>query len=594
MKLIKQKNVKLQSFSVFRVIVPGVFLYLIMNLFFSLFFYVNEYVKNIVGSVPSIVSDIPASLKDIQGATHKDLQIIIESLGSIRIRFADLSVFWFIVAMVIVYIWHLPLVRVFRCKKKNIQATERDNYLSRKRIFKSPVVASFIPTALIFLNGLIEAVLNIYLSGFSAAILESFITNSVLVGLCALFIYEYQHHLVQTKYLLELFTKEELASEIPKTQKSTIHTTILITTLISTILPVLLVIMFLSSSITFVENANKLTQPELELLFKGLINNISSSSLTEFRSHVLASYPIPYITSMDTIRLCFGLGIGLTIILIYVYLLAKWTSTDIIIPLKRMTNAMRNVELGDFTQILPIMNNDELGNLAYGFNHMVHGLSERERIKGILGQYINPEISKAILKNEIKLEGARYESSVMFTDIRGFTYMAASMQPEAVFKFLNEYLSFMIPEINNSFGMIDKFLGDGILSVFGLPLITNDHADKALHCALQMEKALERLNKVRNERGEESLSMGTSIHSGLVIAGNVGNEKKLQYTIIGDTVNVASRIEGYNKVLGSKILISETTFSLLSSELKESYKDSIVSSVELRGKSESINLYKIL
>jgi class 3 adenylate cyclase len=198
----------------------------------------------------------------------------------------------------------------------------------------------------------------------------------------------------------------------------------------------------------------------------------------------------------------------------------------------------------------------------------------------------------AILDGRLNLDGDRYLATVMFTDIRNFTAMSESMSPEEVFRFLNGYLDAMIEVIMSKGGFIDKFIGDGILSVFGLPVRGEDHARLAVETALEMRDRLDSLNADRKAAGLDPIAIGSGIHTGPVIAGNVGNEKRVQFTVIGDTVNLASRLEGLNKRFASSIILSDATWSALPEDMRSRDEFVRLSDVEVRGKKDPLTLYK--
>ena len=181
----------------------------------------------------------------------------------------------------------------------------------------------------------------------------------------------------------------------------------------------------------------------------------------------------------------------------------------------------------------------------------------------------------------------------MFSDIRNFTSMSEKMSPEEVLQFLNSYMERMIDVIVEHGGIIDKFMGDGILATFGVPVRSENHAEQALKAALDMQKSLEELNAKRRAENKSDIRIGVGLHTGVVIAGNIGNKRKTEYTVIGDTVNLASRIESMTKTYNSSLLISGTTFKLLSEQLKNQLKMSQITNASVRGKQETVDLYRV-
>ena len=183
----------------------------------------------------------------------------------------------------------------------------------------------------------------------------------------------------------------------------------------------------------------------------------------------------------------------------------------------------------------------------------------RRRIRDSFGRYVGRDVMEQVLAENPTLQGSRREVSVLVSDLRGFTTLSETMPAERVAAHLNEYFPAMIDAIFAERGMINDFIGDGILAVFGAPLPDADHAWRAARAAMGMQAALERLNREWAARGVPTLRMGIGIHTGTVFAGNVGGPGRIKYTVIGDTVNVTARLEGVNKDLGTTALITAET-----------------------------------
>lgn len=213
--------------------------------------------------------------------------------------------------------------------------------------------------------------------------------------------------------------------------------------------------------------------------------------------------------------------------------------------------------------------------------------AEEKEKRSSLGRYFSPAVAERILRTGSSEVGETKNITVLFSDIRGFTSMSEHLPGKNVVLLLNEYLSVMTEVIFRNGGTLDKFMGDGILAYFGAPIDVERHAGNAVRCALDMLKELEKLNETRESRGEEALKIGIGLHTGPAILGSIGPESRKEYTVIGDTVNTASRIESLTKETGSPILVSES--ARISAGNDFAWKDA--GEMPVRGRTETVRLY---
>lgn len=259
-------------------------------------------------------------------------------------------------------------------------------------------------------------------------------------------------------------------------------------------------------------------------------------------------------------------------------------------PIEILSQKTAEVAQGNLKTITGPTSNDEIGTLARNFNSMIEGLKERDFIKETFGKYVTKEIRDKILKGNISLNGELKRVTVLFADLRNFTPLVESTPPDEVARIINNYFEEMSCAIHNCEGLVIQFIGDEIEAVFGAPLPIDNHPSQAVLAALEMRRRLDLVNKDLETKGYPALQHGVGIHTGQVLAANIGSPDRLSYALIGDTVNLASRIQELNKDYGTDILISHTT----QSELIGDFALEKVKETSIRGKSEPVELYKVL
>jgi adenylate cyclase len=214
----------------------------------------------------------------------------------------------------------------------------------------------------------------------------------------------------------------------------------------------------------------------------------------------------------------------------------------------------------------------------------------RRRIRDTLGRHLSKEVLERVVDDAPSLLGERREVSVLFSDLRGYTTLSEGMTPEAIAAHLNEYFEAMTVAIFKHRGMINDFIGDAVMAVFGAPVADPDHALHAVQSADAMQRALDELNRGWAARGLPLLQMGIGVHTGQVFAGNIGGQDRIKYTLIGDAVNVAARVKGVNKDLGTQTLI--TAEALAAMGARATVKDRGL--VQVKGRAEAVRLYELL
>lgn len=261
-------------------------------------------------------------------------------------------------------------------------------------------------------------------------------------------------------------------------------------------------------------------------------------------------------------------------------------------PIKDLVKGAREIGHGNFDQRIEIKADDEIGDLTLAFNQMAKGLKEKEQIKDAFRRYVSHQVAEEIFKNPDKyietLKGARRKVTVLFADIRGFTPLTERLPPEEVVFLLNEVLTNMTNVIFKYEGTIDKFIGDCIMAVFGAPIIHPDDTNRAINAAVAIQKTIAAMNQGLKMTGKEEIKIGIGINTGEVVVGNIGAKERLDYTVIGDSVNLASRLEEVAK--GDEIIVSESVFN----EARVPYKFSVPIFVKVKGKEAPVKIYQII
>lgn len=247
-------------------------------------------------------------------------------------------------------------------------------------------------------------------------------------------------------------------------------------------------------------------------------------------------------------------------------------------PVKVFREALARVRNGDLNVEIPVFDGSEIGLMQADFNEMTAGLRDRERIREAFGTYLDHDVAEHILREGTSLTGEEVEITAMFIDIRNFTGFAERVSAGEAVTAINSLFERIVPTIHAHGGHVDKFIGDGLLAVFGAPRRQLDHADQALDAALKIAE----LETVK-------LSFGIGLNSGAVIAGNVGGAGRLEFTVIGDAVNVAARVEAASRMTDDAVLVSDATYARLAPDRAALLEER--SAAQLKGKSEPIGLY---
>ena len=271
---------------------------------------------------------------------------------------------------------------------------------------------------------------------------------------------------------------------------------------------------------------------------------------------------------------------------------AAWLlSTHVSRPLAALHGAAGRIGRGDLHASAGIPPGDEFGEVSRALDEMTRGLRERETVKSAFARYVSQQVMDSVLASGSapEIKGGRRRITVLFCDIRGFSTMSENMRPEDVVQILNEYFERMVDVVFRNQGTLDKFLGDGLMVIFGAPADDPYQEEHALRTAVEMQRELGLLCEKWRLEGRAPVRIGIGIHSGASVVGNVGSSRRMEYTAIGDTVNIASRLESATKELGAEILISETTYAALRGGLEAAPRGAI----HVKGRTEPVQVFAV-
>lgn len=284
------------------------------------------------------------------------------------------------------------------------------------------------------------------------------------------------------------------------------------------------------------------------------------------------------------------LTIMFTAVTLVIMAIGLFQANRISTPIRHLVQACQSVAKGNLQTEVDVTTKDETGVLAHNFNQMIAGLRERDKIRDTFGRYMTQQVSDAILKGDVKLGGETRDLTLMMSDIRGFTTLSEAMSPEMLVNFLNRYFSVMIDCIIRHDGVVDKFMGDAILVTYGAPVRDPEHPIKAVLTALDMREKMVMFNEELISEGFRPIRIGIGANTGVAVTGNIGSESRMEYTVIGDTVNATQRTEDLTKEFKTDILISDATAARLDGRfiLGEPFR------ITLRGRTQESLIYPVI
>lgn len=322
-------------------------------------------------------------------------------------------------------------------------------------------------------------------------------------------------------------------------------------------------------------------------------NHIVHSSPIEFKG-VVAGYAL-VVFSQEALaqqfqQQLFTSLITTTLLLLIVTLGTFHIARKLSNPIKDLVDATQSIREGRLDQISD-RRNDELGNLIDAINTMSQGLIRKTELESMLNRFLTKDVASKVMDqlDPVEMAGEHVEATVLFADIVGFTSISENIEPEEVQKLLNEYWSYYNACARFYFGTVDKYIGDCMMVVFGAPNADPKHQYNAVACAILMQKLTESLNKRRKDLGLYPVELRVGINSGKMLAGLIGSSERMEYTVVGDAVNLASRL--CNEAESAQIIIEESLFDNVNPQHSlsvEAYKE-----IGVRGKSEKVKIYSV-
>lgn len=274
-------------------------------------------------------------------------------------------------------------------------------------------------------------------------------------------------------------------------------------------------------------------------------------------------------------------------------LLALGIARGVSRPVQELAAHTRVIAAGDYARRIDLHRADELGQLAAAFNEMSAGLAERDRVRDLLDKNVSPEVAAQLLRDGAALGGQEREVTILFADLRGFTTLSEKLRPPELLTLLNRYLDRMSTEIERQGGVIDKFIGDAIMALFGAPVAQSDAADRALAAARAMERALTSLNAELAAEGKPPLAIGIGVNTARVVAGNIGSQRRLNYSVIGDGVNVAARLQSLTRTPEYRANIIASVATLAALRAPAAFAPRPLGPVHVKGRAEPVEIFAV-
>ncbi len=503
------------------------------------------------------------------------------------------------VSFLLGWAFNYPFKRYVRRKRKHKKISSGLFRFCKSFLLKAPLINTGI---LLITYGITNANMFFYLqqpdqfdNEFAFLIYKQFFYVSFIASIMALlFVYFWTKHRVHLKHLHFFFSEDELRKRIFREKAGKVGTRLWISSAMTTLLPLIIVIIYLYRSSTSLADMGlvfeNLTAEQNQILFGQYANfpwMINAFSDIDPKD-------ISFVNAPDKFLMFAGIYAGIFISLLYILFFVKWTTEDIVYPVKELLANMQKTGQGDLSSFSIVRTNDEIGELTEGYNDMAQKIRDYianiSRMNEAYYRFVPRQFLEFLGKDnitDIKLgDQIQKEMSVLFTDIRSFTSLSEQMTPAENFNFINNYLGLMEPVITHHGGFIDKFIGDSIMALFP------GNVEDSINAAVEMRRTLNDYNLIREAEGRQAINTGIGIHTGNLMLGVVGGIGRMEGTVISDAVNLASRLEGLTKLYGTSIIISQDTLIKLDNPTAYNYR--FLDVVKVRGKKESVYIFEIL
>jgi len=497
-----------------------------------------------------------------------------------------------IVSFLLGLIFNLPFKIFFKKKRKYRRSSKKLYKFCRKFLLKVPLInasiigASFVAT-LVYMFVLLKTPDSFNDDLTRNLFIQFFFISLVATLLTILFVYFWQKHRVHIKYIEFVYSDDDLKKRIFSIKPGMIKNRLWVSSFMTTFLPLTIVIVYVFLSLTFVKDLGTIDKEQLKILY----GNYAKITNFEFN---FASDGLFFVNIIDSILMFMGIGTGIFVSFIYILFFVKWTTVDIVSPVKELLYNMHLTGEGKMDNYSIVRTNDEIGELTEEYNNMSRKLweyfSNISKINESYYRFVPKQFLDFLGKEslvDIHLgDQVQKEMTVLFNDIRSFTELSERMTPKENFDYINHYLGYMEPVIRANHGFVDKYIGDSIMALF------SERAEDAINAAIEMRINLIEFNQVMSQFGYDPIDFGIGIHTGNLMLGIVGGEARMQSTVISDAVNLASRLEGLTKIYSTSIIISQDTLIKIDNPGLYNYR--FLDMVKVKGKKEKVYIFEIL